>query len=324
MRCFESSTLRVLPALEGPSIRYVNLTSDVCGRLAGTTAPTLRGRTVARSRRRRIRLSSHTPRRIALTRWARDNLRLPVKTTSYRPQTPASVTHTNALALAAAIEISGRKPLSPRTPLRLQNPKTARQGGILRPSRLSPRDSPGLAAQRPFRRKMRRTQKLLLVDTLQALAFRYRLKSSEKLAPFVDPRRLAFHDAGPRFGRFACCLTRNERCLLVRAPRTKPLTPLSIATSDYSGAFRAPKPEPSTQDRLPSRLREKPRNPRPKTPFIAAPSSLHEPTSPFELRRPAEMPGHRRMALPPPSMLDLCVLRVSPSPLRSEPGCSRY
>lgn len=71
--------------------RYVNLTSDVCSRLAGTTKPRLRSRSVARARRCRTRLSPHTTRQVALTRWARDNSRLPIKATSNRPQTPASV-----------------------------------------------------------------------------------------------------------------------------------------------------------------------------------------------------------------------------------------
>jgi len=75
----------------GALYRYVNLTSDVCSRLAGTTKPRLRSRSAARSRHWHIRLSPHTPRQVALTRWARDHPRLPVKATSDCPQTPASV-----------------------------------------------------------------------------------------------------------------------------------------------------------------------------------------------------------------------------------------
>lgn len=65
---------------------------------------------------------------------------------------------------------------------------------------------------------MCQTQKLLLVDTQQALVFRYRLDSVEKLSSLSESGRRAVHVALPRFGGSTIVLTRNERFLLVQAP----------------------------------------------------------------------------------------------------------
>jgi hypothetical protein len=89
-------------------------------------------------------------------------------------------------------------------------------------------------------------QQLLLFESLRALTLRYRLSLSKKLAPFVELRGFAFHDAlSPASVGLRYSIGQKKGINLDFATQTKPLTPLSLYKENIAKCFII-SPEPTS------------------------------------------------------------------------------
>jgi len=183
------------------------------------------------------RLAPHAPTKHTLTRWARDPRTRPIKTALAGPQTPVTVIEHPRVAWALAIEISGRKPLSPRAPFRPRHPtplvRTVGSGSLrASPARIvEPCDSPYVSALDASDSVT--ASRRLSTSTHASVSFRLRSKDL-RLSPCRRVGRFTTPYLRPASAglRFHCRFI--ERYLLESTPQTQPLTPLSLRRIEHA------------------------------------------------------------------------------------------